>query len=223
MTQQSKLIIWDFDGVISDTEHLWIKNWQILLKKFFNVDWDFAKANKILGGLSPKTKIENLSKLGIEINDQFLLELKKLDWEAMKDMRPVENVVEIFKLTEFEHCIATGGNLDKTMRKLDLLNFNRYFPENKIFTAQQVQHGKPEPDLFLLAAQTCGFKPSDCFVIEDSLAGLSAGLKANMVTIAFLGCPMNNNPQYIQKVKNLGIEHIFYTMNDLKRFLLAKL
>ena len=39
MTKQSKLIIWDFDGVISDTEHLWIKNWQILLKKFLRITY----------------------------------------------------------------------------------------------------------------------------------------------------------------------------------------
>ena len=118
MTKQSKLIIWDFDGVISDTEHLWIANWQKLLKKNFGLDWDFDKANKILGGLSPKSKIENLAELGIEINDKFLLELKHLDWEAMKEMEPVEKVEEIFRLQQFEQCIATGGNLDKTLRKL---------------------------------------------------------------------------------------------------------
>lgn len=223
MIKQSKLIIWDFDGVISDTEHLWIANWQKLLKKNFGLDWDFDKANKILGGLSPKSKIENLAELGIEINDKFLLELKHLDWEAMKEMEPVEKVEEIFRLQQFEQCIATGGNLDKTLRKLELLGFGKYFPENKIFTAQQVTHGKPKPDLFLLAAEKTGFCPQDTFVIEDSLAGLTAGLKAGMETIAFLGCPMNNNSDNIQKVRELGIRHIFYTMPDLKRFLLDKI
>ena len=218
-----KLIIWDFDGVISDTEYLWLENWQILLKKRLNVDWDFETVNRHLGGMSPKTKIENLAKLGIIIDNDFIDELKILDWQAMEKMLPVDGVEEIFEIENFAQCIATGGNRDKTEKKLDVLGFNVYFRPECIFTAQQVEHGKPEPDLFLLAAQSCGFKPNDCFVIEDSLAGLSAGLKANMVTIAFLGCPMNNNPQYIKKVKNLGIEHIFYTMNDLKRFLLAKL
>lgn len=75
----------------------------------------------------------------------------------------------------------------------------------------------------MLAAEKTGFCPQDTFVIEDSLAGLTAGLKAGMETIAFLGCPMNNNPDNIQKVRELGIRHIFYTMPDLKRFLLDKI
>lgn len=115
-----------------------------IAQKNFGLDWDFDKANKILGGLSPKSKIENLAELGIEINDKFLLELKHLDWEAMKEMEPVEKVEEIFRLQQFEQCIATGGNLDKTLRKLELLGFGKYFPENKIFTAQQVTHGQTE-------------------------------------------------------------------------------
>ena len=47
-----------------------------------------------------------------------------------------------------------------------------------------VEHGKPEPDLFLLAARKMGAEPENCVVIEDSLAGMKAGLKANMNVIA---------------------------------------
>ena len=57
MIKQQKLIIWDFDGVISDTEHLWIRNWHTLLKKRLNIDWNFEEANNFLCGISPKTKI----------------------------------------------------------------------------------------------------------------------------------------------------------------------
>ena len=85
-----KLIIWDFDGVISDTEHLWLTNWQTLLKKRLGIDWDFETVNYHLGGMSPKTKIENLAKLGIVIDNNFIDELKILDWQAMEKMLPVD-------------------------------------------------------------------------------------------------------------------------------------
>lgn len=214
-----KLIIWDFDGVISDTEYLWLENWQILLKKRLNVDWDFETVNRYLGGMSPKTKIENLAKLGIIIDNDFIDELKILDWQAMEKMLPVDGVEEIFEMENFAQCIATGGNRDKTEKKLDVLGFNVYFRPECIFTAQQVEHGKPEPDLFLFAAKQMGYKPKDCIVIEDSLAGLTASQKAGMTTFAYLGCPMNNHQEYIEKVKTMGIKNIFFNMRDVKKAL----
>lgn len=221
--EQPKLIIWDFDGVISDTEHLWIKNWMILLNQKFGLNWDFEKANSILGGISPKTKIENLSLMGIQINDDFLDELKELDWQMMKSIELVEGVEDIFQLGEFAQCIATGGNRDKTERKLNILNLEKYFPQDRVFTAQQVAKGKPEPDLFLFAAKQMGYNPEQSIVIEDSLPGLEAGLRAGMETIAYLGCEMNNNPNTLQKVKDLGIQQIYFTMKELNFFLQKKL
>ena len=216
-----KLIIWDFDGVISDTEHLWLTNWQTLLKKRLGIDWDFETVNYHLGGMSPKTKTENLTKLGIVIDNNFIDELKILDWQAMEKMLPVDGVESIFEMEDFAQCIATGGNRDKTEKKLDILGFNHYFQPECIFTAQQVEHGKPEPDLFLFAARQMGYLPEDCIVIEDSLAGLTAAQRAGITAFAYLGCPMNNHPEYIEKVRAMGIKNIFFDMKDVKKALLS--
>jgi beta-phosphoglucomutase-like phosphatase (HAD superfamily) len=51
-----KLIIWDFDGVIADTEKLWLINRQKLLNAEFGLDWDFATTNHYLGGMSDKNQ-----------------------------------------------------------------------------------------------------------------------------------------------------------------------
>ena len=85
MTQHKfKLIIWDFDGVIADTEHLWVKNRQKMLNEKFNLDWDFATANKYLGGMSDKTKRLNLDKLGIKTDDKFWEDALAADYETMR-------------------------------------------------------------------------------------------------------------------------------------------
>jgi len=223
MNKQPKLVIWDFDGVISDTEHLWIKNWKTLLKMRLGIDWDFNTANNFLCGISPKTKILKFKEIGISIDDAFLAELKKLDWDTMSEIEAVRGVEDVFNLPNFAKCIATGGNLDKTNKKLEVLDFNKYFSEKQIFTAQMVEHGKPEPDLFLFAAQQMGYKPQNAIVIEDSLAGLTAAIKAGMLPVAFLGCPLNNNPEYVKKAQELGVKHIFFEMNDVKEFLLSLL
>ena len=221
MSKQPKLVIWDFDGVISDTEHLWIRNWATVLKNRLEIDWDFKTASDFLCGISPKTKILKFKEIGISIDEDFLAELKILDWNTMSEIVAVKDVEDVFKLPNFAKCIATGGNLDKTNKKLEVLDFHKYFTRKQIFTAQMVEHGKPEPDLFLFAAKEMGYLPQDSIVIEDSLAGLTAAIKARILPVAFLGCPLNNNPEYIRKVKELGVKNIFFNMKDVKEFLLS--
>lgn len=218
--KMKKLIIWDFDGVIADTEKLWLETRLDMLNQKFALNWDFETANLHLGGMSDKTKRENLEKLGIFTDDEFWNEALERDIAKMKSgIRATDGITEIFKNKNFDQCIATGGVFSKTLLKIKAVGIENYIPETHIFTADMVEHGKPEPDLFLLAAEKTGHSPEDCIVIEDSLAGMTAGLKAGMEVIAFLGCDMNKNENYVKKVKSLGIKHIFFNMAEVQKFL----
>ena len=66
-----KLIIWDFDGVVSDTEKLWLKTRQEMLDELYGIKMDFDTVNFYMGGRSDKTKRENLDKAGIITDDYF--------------------------------------------------------------------------------------------------------------------------------------------------------
>lgn len=114
-------------------------------------------------------------------------------------------------------------NAGQDLAKIKSVGIGSYFGEDKIFTADMVEHGKPEPDLFLLAADRMGFEPKDCVVIEDSLAGMTAGLKAGMTVIAFLGFEMNQSTEYLKQVKALGIKHVSYTMEEVEKFIVEQL
>lgn len=215
-----KLIIWDFDGVIADTEKLWLQNRQKLINDILHLDWDFDTTNKYLGGMSDQTKKEVLSSLRIDTDEDFWNKTVELDKKTMaKGFALTPHIEDIFKLKEFKQCIATGGTTAKTAQKIKITGIEKYFNSDTIFTADMVQRGKPAPDIFLLAAQKMGFLPEECLVIEDSLAGLQAGLSAEMMTVAFIGCEMNNNPAYIQAIRNLGIKNIFSEMISVKKFL----
>ena len=160
--------------------------------------------------------------MGYITDDKFWEEQINKDMEVMKrdglDITPyIENIIK--KLPK--QCVATGGLKSKTIHKLTLIDFwNKYFNEKNLFTVDMVEHGKPEPDIFLFAAKQMGEKPENCVVIEDSIAGLTAALKANMDVIAFLGCEMYHNDSYLQKVKELGIKNICYTMQDIEKIIL---
>lgn len=200
-----KLIIWDFDGVISDTEKLWVENRRRMLNEKFGLNWDFATANRYLGGRSDKTKKEELDRLGIVTDDAFWKEALDRDYELLEEgIELTEGIENIFSNTGLRQCIATGGIKKKTLAKIKSVGIGSYFGEDKIFTADMVEHGKPEPDLFLLA-------------------GMTAGLKAGMTVIAFLGFEMNQSTEYLKQVKALGIKHVSYTMEEVEKFIVEQL
>ncbi len=221
---RKKLVIFDFDGVVADSEKIWLKNRQLTLNERFNLGWDFETTNKYIGGMSDQTKRETLEKMGIITDDDFWKICVEKDLVNMKkdglDIMPY--VDEIFECVE-KYCVATGGVYYKTLEKLKTVGmWNKYFDEENTFTVDMVKKGKPEPDLFLFAAKKMGVEPKDCIVIEDSIVGMQAGLNAGMDVIAFLGSEMYQNEKYLTRVKELGIENIFYDMRDVKKFLLKE-
>ncbi len=222
MKKSKKLIIWDFDGVIADTECLWMENRRQLLKKYFNVNWDLKTTNQYLGGMSWRTRLQTLQNMGFNVDEKFEQEGEALDFAAMDNgISLTQDIEKIFAHQDIKQCIATGGAKEKTKKKILSVGINQIFPPEKIFIAEMVKHGKPEPDLFLYAAEKMGEKPEDCIVIEDSLSGLKAGLAAKMQVIAYVGSQMNNNQEYIEKVKSLGVKHIFNNMHDVYQFIFA--
>lgn len=216
-----KLIIWDFDGVIADTEKLWLKNRQILMKEALGIDWDWETVNHYLRGTGDKTKRDVLNSLGIETNDDFWDKSIEMDMETMrtKGFELTDGIEDIFKMKNIKQCIATGGVKSKTMHKIEIAGIRKYFPDNHVFTVDMVEHGKPEPDLFLLAAREMGEKPEDCVVIEDSIAGLTAALKAGCLPIAFLAGDLSGNNNHLIKVKNLGVPYITHNMEEVKKII----
>ena len=77
------------------------------------------------------------------------------------------------------YCIASNGPQDKMELTLGLSGLRAYF-EKHVFSAYEVGHWKPSPELFFHAAREMGVAAADCVVVEDSLPGIAAGLAAGM-------------------------------------------
>ena len=83
-------------------------------------------------------------------------------------------------------CVASSGPPEKISASLNRVGlYDRFAPH--IFSAMQVRHGKPAPDLFLFAAEQMQAAPARCLVIEDSLAGIAAAVAAGMTVLGFHG------------------------------------
>ena len=219
---KKNLVIWDFDGVIADSEKVWLKNRQQSINELFGINWDIQTINKYLGGMSDKTKKQVLDDMGYKTDDKFWEEQIKIDIEVMNrdGLEIIPHVEEIIKKSS-KQCIATGGVKSKTIIKLKSIGFwNKYFNEGNVFTADMVKNGKPEPDLFLLAAEKMGEKPENCIVIEDSIAGITAAKRAGIDVIAFLGSEIYQNDEYVDRVKKNGPNYICFDMKDVEEILL---
>ncbi|MBS1892828.1 MAG: HAD-IA family hydrolase [Actinobacteria bacterium] len=81
-------------------------------------------------------------------------------------------------------CVASSGSQEKMRLTLGLTGLRERF-EGRIFSADEVERGKPAPDLFLFAAESMGARPEDCFVVEDSPFGAAAASAAGMRALGY--------------------------------------
>ena len=118
--------------------------------------------------------------------------------------------------TSLDHSIATGATKTQQDWKMkDLEWLKKYIPMKDIFTVDRVAHGKPAPDLFLLALKEKGYKADQAIVIEDSIHGMLGAKAAGIKCIAFLGAEGNNSPEYQQKCLETGVISLCSTMSQL--------
>lgn len=190
-----KAVIFDFDGVIIDSEPLNDIHFPKYLKKIgVNVAPDFLEKFK---GTSSKTQWSHLIekyKLTKPIN-QLIAECSK-DYlkftKSIPNLKPMIGLKELLiKLSESKVKIALASSASKNRIHvvLDRFKITKYF--SIIIGADDITHGKPHPEVFLLAAKKMEIHPSDCLVIEDSTNGVLAAKNAGMKCIGFADVPYN--------------------------------
>lgn len=216
-----KLIIWDFDGVIADSEKLWVSVWLETLKKEKNISLTEEEKLNLLIGIADKLRKERLETYfpNLILDDNFM---KKIDegevYKGMHFMQPIEGVENVMQDNRFAHCIATGATKEQHAWKMTQFKWiEKYMSPNDYFTVDMVRQGKPAPDIFLLAATTKGFRPEDCIVIGDSLNDFKAANAAGMKSIAFIGAEGNDTPEYRQKCIDTGVIAVCVTMKEVKQ------
>ena len=219
-----KLIIWDFDGVIADTDSVWMKTFYQKIVAEKNYQSSFEELYYMCGGMSIATIKKTFINLGIELKDDFFEEIKQYFTTLLNNNFPlIENADITIKNITKKQCLATGTPASRIAWKVALSNLSDIFNEHNSFSSDLVANGKPAPDIFLYAAEKMGFEPKNCIVIEDSFVGLQAAINAKMTPVAFVGCPLNNNPKRIEKIRQMGVEHIFADYKSLGEFLNHKI
>jgi HAD superfamily hydrolase (TIGR01509 family) len=102
------------------------------------------------------------------------------------EVQPVAGIAAALDEIELPMCVASSGPHHKMAVTLRATGLWERF-EGRIFSATEVAHGKPAPDLFLHAARQMGWAAADCVVVEDSAAGVKAAVAARMRVLGYAG------------------------------------
>ena len=110
--------------------------------------------------------------LGRLIPEQFSTELSARVRDAfLSALRPIEGVGSVLEGLQIPHCVASSSGFDRVSFSLSLTGLATDF-DQRIFTSQMVERGKPAPDLFLYAAAAMRADPRRALVVEDSVSGV---------------------------------------------------
>ncbi len=181
------LVILDCDGVLVDSEP--ISN-RILAERLTAIGLPTTTEESIRDymGRSWATCAALIEqRLGRPLPDGFADGYHEELYAALRrELRPVPGIVAALDAISAPTCVASSGAHEKIRTSLDTTGLLARF-EGRIFSATEVEHGKPAPDLFLHAAATMGWEPADCAVVEDSPAGVEAALRAGMAVFGYAG------------------------------------
>ncbi len=181
------LVIFDCDGVLIDSEVI-SANMLIAELAGYGVPLDMAFVSRhFLGRSYPTVLREVRERFGVTLPDQFEANYRaRLLAAFQRDLRIMPGVAAAIAALRVPYCLATSSSPERLLHSLGLVGLSDTFA-GRSFTASRVAHGKPAPDLFLLAASEMGAAPARCLVIEDSLTGIRAGLAAGMQVWQFTG------------------------------------
>ncbi len=172
--------LFDCDGTLADSMDVHYAAWKMIFSKH-NIDFDHATYME-LGGVPARELIPLIAhRHGVTLPLEACVQEKEGQYlKHVGSVKPIAEVVAIAReaFSRLPLAVCSGGgraSVYATLQQLDLLGLFR-----AIVTAEDVLNGKPDPEVFLLAAEKLRVSPRDCLVFEDGPLGVEAAVAAGM-------------------------------------------
>ncbi|MCC8089743.1 MAG: HAD family phosphatase [Rikenellaceae bacterium] len=182
-----KAVIFDMDGVLVDNRDIHIEAFEILCTKH-GLPFDREKILRSFGQLNEQI-FEALLGKGVLTPAQvqeYGIEKEEIYREIFaKKIEPANGLIDLLKDLKsrgIKISVGSSGPLRNVQYVLDRCGIAQYF--DAISNGDMVSKGKPDPEIFLLAAKLLGMEPEDCLVFEDAFVGIEAARRAGMNVVA---------------------------------------
>ncbi|MFF3940592.1 HAD family hydrolase [Streptomyces phaeofaciens] len=205
------LVIFDNDGVLVDSEPISNRLLAAYLTELGHPTSYEDSIRDYMGSAMHRIHDLVLERTGERLPDDFDDVFHRRVFEAFeRELRPVAGAVDVLEklaADEVPYCVASSGSHERIRVGHRTTGLDRWFEEERIFSAQDVGKGKPAPDLFLYAAERMGVAPERCVVVEDSPLGVRAAVAAGMDVYGFTAMTPAD--------KLAGATQLFFDMGEL--------
>ncbi len=215
---KSRLVIFDCDGVLVDSEPLSALAYQnIYLRHGVEVSLEVFRR---CIGMKQTDILELLKTLtGFSLPPESVAEL----WPETRQLftgqlQATPGLKEFLDGLAWQKCVASSSGLERIKYCLGVTGLSGYFPEPRIFSSSMVKRGKPAPDLFLHAAAQLNLPPQQCVVIEDSPYGVEGAVAAGMEVIGYTGGG-HSEPTHGPRLRQAGAPKVCETWDEIQAML----
>ena len=179
-----KAVLFDMDGVIFDTEREYLKEWEVIFKKYgYKMKKEIYIS--VMGRGRKKVKEIFKEKFGEDLPiDKMYIEKDKMLKEAVENNKvPLKEgaleLLEFLKENGYKIALATSAKRERVKIQVRHAKIENIF--DAIVCSEDITNSKPDPEIFLKAAEKVCVNPENCIVIEDSEAGIKAAFNAKMM------------------------------------------
>ena len=201
-------IIFDCDGVLVDTETLANMTWQDKLAEH-GLFLSLQELHHYFTGYTTELNLAKATELlGRPLPTDFIDQIRELFWQKISlDLPLIPYVEDALNQIQLPKATATNAKREELNFKLERSGLDRFFSHR--LCVEDVSNPKPAPDIYQLAATKLGSSPQNCAVVEDSIAGIKAGVAAGMTVFGYC----KDTPH--DKQKEAGAFKCFDDMREL--------
>ncbi len=210
----NKAVIWDLDGtLINSVDHHWEAWREVMAEENIELSFedfvaDFGKRNDeiLRGRIDPQMSDSEVARIALLKEEKYRHFIRT---KGLALLDGAENWLRQLKADGWRQALGTSaprGNIDAVF---DVLDIEKFF--DAVMSSEQVKAGKPEPDVFLAAAEKMNIAPENCVVVEDAPAGTEAARRAGMKSVGVLTTH-----------DKLKADWVFKTLEDLPQDFFAR-
>lgn len=179
------LIIFDCDGVLVDSEPITGAVFAQMAREQ-GLEWSPQKIYETFLGRAMRECVRIIEEtIGRKLPESFVDEYRSRRNEALRaQLQPTPGMKEMLQELDVPFCVASNGESSKMELTLNIVGLWDLFA-GRLFSVHDVAHPKPAPDLYLHAANVMNVAPADAVVVEDSLLGVQAGVRAGMRVVGY--------------------------------------